>query len=166
MGIMADRLNSMVVKTSSPDGEIAGEYRPKGDTTVRFLGDSFRRYQERELESQLAELAKRWWHGYERGYDLALAEANGGAVERVDPGDGRQVRLQKEKAETVYEGMSAGGRVYFHCIGLREFRVVIRDGTLSQCDESGFAGEVVTGYLALLRDYRSKFKRLRDKHFK
>ena len=166
MGIMADRLNSMVVNAASPDGMVGGAYRPTaGEVTVRFTGDGFRRYEERGLERQLAALAQRWWKGYERGYDLALAEATGRPVEHAEPWDARQRRFREEKSETASEGMSVNESVYFHSVGLRDFKVVIRDGALEQSDEETFAKEIATGYAAMMADYRSKFAQLREKHF-
>ncbi|HZE37754.1 MAG TPA: hypothetical protein VE172_02995 [Stackebrandtia sp.] len=163
---MADRLDSMVVKVSSPDGLITGEYRPnQGGVVVDFAGDGFRRYRERGLERQLAAVAQRFWRGYRTAYDRALAEATGRPTTHGEYWEADRRRYWAERDATSYEGMSAGECVYFHSVGLRDFNVVIRDGWLAGSTKERFAREVATGFSAMMSDYRTKLARLRDKHY-
>ncbi|MGH8882836.1 MAG: hypothetical protein ACRD0P_36765, partial [Stackebrandtia sp.] len=77
MGIMADRLNNMVVKVSSPDKQIEAGLRDRDAVTVTFRADSYSRYTERTLEYQLSRLATLLWTGYQRGYNDAVSEVMG-----------------------------------------------------------------------------------------
>lgn len=166
MGILADRLDSMRIETSSPDGQVVGVFRPRAmEVSVQFRGGSYRHYREPGLGYQLSALATRWWTEFERDQDAAVAEATGRPVVKSEPWDANQRRFRAEKAETVFEGMSARAYVFVQCTGLRRWQVVVRDGALSALDEHEFAAEVASGYAAMMRDCRSKTAQLHKKHY-
>ncbi|HZE39032.1 MAG TPA: hypothetical protein VE172_09510 [Stackebrandtia sp.] len=166
MGILADRLDAMVVRVSSPDGRIAGELRNRDDITVSFPAGGFRRYTERGLEHQLSRLVLRLWTGYRRGFDTALAEALDGNPEKPRRSwDANQRRFHTAQAETVAEGMSPAECVYLRTAGMRSCDVVVRDGTVNKMDESEFVAELLGAYRAMNRDFRAKMYELRAEHF-
>ncbi|MGH8879036.1 MAG: hypothetical protein ACRD0P_17125 [Stackebrandtia sp.] len=166
MGIMADRLDAMVINVSSPDGQVHGELRDRDAITVSFQDNSYRHYTERGMEHQLSRLAVLLWTGYQRGYDAALTEATGQPVTRsTETWDANRRRFRDEQAKTVAKGMSKEGYIYVETTGMLSWQIVIRDGTLKKLDETQFAEELIGAYHAMSAEYRAKLSRLRAKHF-
>lgn len=166
MGIMADRLNKMVVTVSSPDGQIEGVLRDRDAVSVEFRVGTYRRYQERTLEYQLARLATLLWTGYQRGYNDAVAAATGRPVQDGRHlWDARRRAFRDAQAATVAEGMSVGERVFITNTGMLSWQVVIKDGTIAAVDEKEFAVECVSAFDRLMMDYRHKMALLRAEHY-
>lgn len=166
MGIMADRLNNMHVQVSSPDGQIQGVYRNRDDLSLSFTGSSFKHYQERTLEFQLSRLALLLWTGYQRVYDNAVSEVVGHPVkDERHTWDANRRRFREEQAKTVVQGMSDGKQVYLENTGMRNWHVVIKDGTVQTLDEEQFNTECVSAFYALMADHRMKMAALRNKHY-
>ncbi|ADD39829.1 hypothetical protein [Stackebrandtia nassauensis] len=164
MGILAERLDSLSIETSSPDGQITGVFRPTSALSVHFRDGGYRGYTERGLERQLAALVASAWARYWRARQAAVAEATGEPAVPHQPWDTAGRRYRAERDRTRCEGMSAGHRVHVSHTGLRDWNVVVRDGTLSTLDEFGFAAELESGFTAAMRDHRHKLMMLRDKH--
>ena len=166
MGIMADRLDAMVINVSSPDGQVHGELRDRDAISVSFEGESYSEYTERDLERQLARLALLLWTGYQRGYDAALSEATGQPVTRSrESWDANRRRFRDAQAETVAKGMSKEGYIYVETTGMLSWQVVIRDGTLKELEETQFCEELIGAYHVMSAEYRAKMSQLRAKHF-
>lgn len=166
MGIMADRLNSMVIRVSSPDGQIEGVLRDRDAVSVTFRGDTYRHYQERTLEYQMSRLATLLWTGYQRNYNAAISEVMGYPVkEERHLWDANRRRFRDEQSRTVAEGMSPGKCVYIQNTGMLSWQFVIRDGTLTEIDDQEFAAECLAAFHSLMADYRVKMARLRAEHY-
>lgn len=166
MGIMADRLDSLVITATSPDERFQAVYSEKDGLELRFRDGAYRHYTERGLERQLGQVANRLWTGYERGYYAALSDALGEPAERPRTfADAGQRRFTAERDETLIEGMSTGGYVYVCHTGCRNWCVVIRDGALAALDETGFSAEADSARHRMDRDCDIKTARLRVKHF-
>lgn len=166
MGILADRLDSMVVTVSSPDGRVVGELRKRGELDVSFLGNGCRQYTERGLEHQLNRLLDSLWAEHRRGFDAALAEALGRPVEKPrEPWDANQRRFEADQAETAAEGMSERACIFMKTTAMVSWDVVIRDGTLTELDDAEFVEELLSANRALHTDYHTKMARLRVKHY-
>lgn len=164
MGILADRLESMCVESSSPDGQITGEFRPPGNVWVCFKEDTYHHYRERTLERQLSDLMGRWWASYLQARSVAVAEATGQPAIDYEPWNSRERKLLAEREQTVFEGMSERQTVFVRSTGLRQWQVVVRDGCLNTLDETEFGAELSSGFGAMMRDYHGKSAQLRDKY--
>lgn len=166
MSIIADRLDNMDITVSSPDGNIDGRYRRRGELTLEFRGNAYERYRQHTLEHQLARLATLLWTGYQREYDTAVSEVVGHPVkDERHLWDANRRRYREAQRETAASGMSAGGRVYVENTGMLTWHVVIRDGTLGELAAAEFASECVSAFGALMNDYRSKMAALRAEHY-
>lgn len=166
MGIMADRLAAMVVKATSPDGQIEGELRDNDALSLRFLGNTYRHYTEDGLGRQLSRLALRMWTGYQRGYDEAIAAATGRPVERsMETWDANRRRFREAQATTKCTGFSTEGWVYAETTGMVSWAFVVRDGALTKLDEPGFVDEALSAYYVMNSDYRAKMRALRAEHY-
>ncbi|WP_244615695.1 hypothetical protein [Stackebrandtia albiflava] len=163
---MADRLSSMVVDVRSPDGRIRATLRHRDELTLYFSGDAYRHYQERTLEYQLARLATLMWVDYQRQYDEAVAAVVGHPVEEDrESWNANRRRFREEQAETKASGMSPGNVVYVENVGMRNWHVVVRDGTVARVPEEEFAAECVGAFHTLMRDHADNMRRLRAKHY-
>lgn len=166
MGIMADRLAAMVVKATSPDGQIEGELRDNDALRLSFRPGAYRHYTEDGLGRQLSRLALRMWTGYQRAYDEAVAEATGRPVDRsVEEWDANRRRFRKAQAETKCTGFSTDGWVYAETTGMVSWTFVVRNGALSGLSEDEFVDQVLSAYFAMNDDYRAKMRELRAEHY-
>lgn len=165
MGIAADRLDDVRVEASSPDGQIAGILRPPAELSIAFSYNRYHRYTEADLERQLSRLVYQLWTDYRAARPSAVAEATGRpAIEdKAQDPDSRRYRAERDKA--TYEGMSKARNVFVRSTGLRKWRFVLREGTLAAMGEAAFTADVASAYYVLMRDFRQKQYRLRDKHF-
>jgi len=166
MGIMADRLAALVVKATSPDGQIEGELRDNDALRLSFRPGAYRHYTEDGLGRQLSRLALRMWTGYQRAYDEAVAEATGRPVERsVEEWDANRRRFRKAQAETKCTGFSTDGWVYAETTGMVSWTFVVRNGALSSLSEDEFVDQALSAYFAMNGDYRAKMRELRAEHY-
>lgn len=166
MGSLGEHLDTMTVRASSPDGQIEVELSGDQVESLSFRGNTYRHYTERTLESQLSRLAVRAWTGYQRSYDAAVSEAVGRPVERPrETWDANRRRFRQAQAATRSEGISANGWVYLETTGMVTWNFVIRDGALTEWDESGFVAEVLSAHQAMRRDYSKNMTLLRRKYY-
>lgn len=166
MGVMADRLAAMVVKVTSPDGQIEGELRDNDALRLSFHPGTYRTYTEDNLGRQLSRLALRMWTGYQRAYDEAIAEATGRPVERsVEEWDANRRRFRQAQAETKCTGFSTDGWVYAETVGFVSWNFVVRNGAIAKLDEGEFVAEALSAYFVMNNDYRNKMRALRAEHY-
>ncbi len=163
MGIMADRLNRMEVRVSSPDRWIEATLTNQDQVSVRFGYDAYRLYDERTLEQQLGRLATRVWVEYRREYYRALSDATGEIVrgDEYEP-DGQRRLFQQAQAAMISTGVSAGGWIKAEAEGLVRWQVTIRDGATRKLTEEQFVQEVQSVVAALLSNYYAKMVALKD----
>jgi hypothetical protein len=166
MGIMADRLDSMVVTANSPDGQVTATVSKREQVDIEFRRGAYRRYDERTLEHQLARMATLAWIGYRRGYFEALSAANGETIRGdEEEWDANRRRFQQARAAVVAEGASPTGWIRAEATGLTHWRVRIEDGALTQLTEDEFRSEARGTVAALLMDYDEKMLALKDEFF-
>jgi hypothetical protein len=163
---MSDRLDSMVVRVVSPDRRIEATLAKRDQVRLRFGPGTYRRYDERTLEHQLARLATLVWVEYRRGYFRALSEATGEVVRGDEPGgDQRRRDFQKARAETVARGTSATGCVEVEAKGLVQWRFTLQRGVLRRLTEEQFVAEYHSAVAALLGDYYTKMASLKGEFY-
>lgn len=166
MGSVADRLDSMVVTVSSPDGQITATLSNGDQVTFGFRPGSYERYPERTLEFQLARLAASIWVGYQRGYRRALDDAAGAAVSTDGMVRGsKRDRFRQDQAQLVAEGTSTSGRIRASSQGLMHWRVTIASGAVRALTEDEFLAEVGEAARSLLANYYEQVRQLKDEYF-
>jgi hypothetical protein len=166
MGVMADRLDSMVVRAVSPDRKIEATVVSRDQVSLRFGAGTYRRYDERTLEHQLARLATLVWVEYRRGYFQALSEATGETIRGDEPEEDLQRRrFRQAQAEMVVRGVSAGGLIEVESTGLAQWRVTLERGITRRLTEEQFLSEARGAVAALLADYYMKMVSLKDEFY-
>lgn len=155
MGYYAEAMRRMHVRVTSPDGQIFGIMDGPAGGAITFAEGTYRHYTERSLERQLAALAKLLVVARRRAQREALEAATGMTAAEEDPrkaDDPRRRRYLEQLAELKSEGMSPGACVYVSATGMRDFNVVIKDGTLQRLDETELLEELRGANAALLDD--------------
>lgn len=165
MGILAERLDSLRIEATSPDGQITSTFTPIAEVGISFHGNGYRNYTERGLEHQLSAMADRWWIQYRDARRAAVAEATGQPALEQDRWEANARRFHTDREALTGEGMSPRHAVFVTGTGLKRWNVVIRDGALAALDEAEFAAELAVAYSASVRDFQLKLNRLRDKHY-
>lgn len=166
MGTVREKLAGTRIELSTPDGSVTGALRTIDDLAIEVRDGGLRHYSERGLENQLSALIERLWTDYRRSRLAVVAEANGRSAGPLKPWRAEFHQYHTERYETFAEGMSLGQRVFVSGTGLRRCSIVIRDGSLSEMDETVFADEVTSGYAAMMRDWNRKLCLLRARHFR
>lgn len=159
MGRYAELMQRMHVRVSSPDGNIVGVMDGTSGGSLAFEEGSYRTYTERSLERQLAALGKLMVVGRRRAQREALQTATGFAAAADDPAesdDPKHRRYLERWAQLTCEAMSPGECVYLSATGMRDWTVVIKDGTLRRLDETELLAEVHGAVMRLLDDQRDK----------
>lgn len=157
MGSYAEAMQQMHVRVTSPDGQIFGIMDGPVGGEISFSEGTYRHYTERSLERQLAALAKLLMVARRRAQREALEAATGMIASDEDPrkvDDPRRRRYLERWAELTSEGMSPGECVFLSATGMRDFNVVIKDGTLQRLEEQDLVEELRGANAALLQDQR------------
>ncbi|MEV6843653.1 hypothetical protein [Actinoplanes sp. NPDC051411] len=167
MGELADRLERLTVRETSPDGQIAAT-RDRNQVTLRFHEGAYRSYTESALAGQLGDLARSVRAGCQRGYYEVIGDVTGqpvsaGEVEREL--DGRERRFYEAQRALRVETSSVNGWITVETEGLDQWRVRIRDGALRALSEEQFISEGVAALGRLLTAYHDRDRELRDEFF-
>lgn len=162
MGVLSDRLDSMRVQASSPDGKVAGELRDRTQFYLSFVPGSYWSYDETTLEQQLVGLAQRIWSRRMEKYYAAVSEAFGETVTKESPPvSPRDFAFYEAREKLVAEGRSADERIYIALRGMRSWTVRIREGTLRRLTEEQFAAHMRAAVSAFITDQYAKVRALK-----
>lgn len=159
-GELADRLDRMIVRATTPDRSVTAELRGTDDIRIEFAAGCYRRAAEADLERRLAQLGRATWAAREKGYRAAVEAEGGRVLGREQATDPLDRRWYDGLDSLVAEGGSSDGSVRATVRGMREWRVTIRPGTLRTLHEDQFAARVVEAAKALLAGQRTRAARL------
>ena len=163
MGIIADRLDSMVVRAAAPGGSLSAELRGRSAVFIRFEPGTFQHYDERLLERHLAAVARQLWAGRTRAYYAAVNEATVLPINgELPPNTQRDVEYDDLRSRLVAEGCSADGTVSLSVRGMREWDVRVSPGATRQFSEREFAERVRAAAEELINDQYSKILELKQ----
>lgn len=164
MAELADRLDALTVRCTSPDGNIDGAWNRNTRLRIAFFDNSYEDYSERELERQLSALANLLRVGFTRGYVRALATVSGPQiVDAGDESDDEETRKFKAALRNITSaGMSDEHCVFVRARGLERWDVTIRNGSLAELSEAEFVTELLHAVRENLTDHRDKVNELRD----
>ena len=166
MGVLADRLDRMRIRVTSPNGKITAELYDRTAVRLSFAPGSYRWYSERTMERQLAGLGRVLWANRMKGYYQALSEAFGATVTREStPVTQRDLAYAAARDTLVAEGRSPDGQIRITVRGMREWTIRITDGTLDALPERRFAAGVEQAASELILDQFAKVRQLKDHHY-
>lgn len=162
MGFYAEAMEQMRVRATSPDGNITGTMDGLSGGEISFAEGTYRHYTERSLEHQLSVLAKLLMVGRRRAQREALEAATGMTASAEDPTKAEPLRRRflERWAELNSAGMSPSACFYLSATGMRDYHVVIKDGTLRRLSEPELVDEIRGAITALLDDQARNAKAL------
>jgi hypothetical protein len=162
MGVLAERLAGMRVRASLPSGSISGEFSAQHGVDITFAPGMYDCLDERELERQLAALARSLRAAQAREYYAAVSEAFGQAATKELPAlTPRDRAYDSARAELIAQGRSTDGRVSITARGMTVWTVRIVDGTLRDLDEQEFIERVRQAGAELVRDQIAQIQALK-----
>lgn len=139
MGIVAEKIDAMVVKAPSPDHQILATLHNRSKLSLKFRSpETYESYDEEGLEYQLGRLAGVLWARWQRAYTEVLESENMQVMTRSIATD----EATREYLDGMFLvdviGKSKDERIRAKTRGLREWKVRIEPGTVQQLDETEF----------------------------
>jgi hypothetical protein len=161
MGELADRLELISVRASSPDGGIEGTVRGRLQVDVRFAPGAYRRYTDSALGHQLAQLGAVLWSRYRREYTETVAAVRAADNLVVDD-DPQDVAFRERMEALVVQGTSAQGWISLRSRALVHWEVEVGAGAIRQLSEEEFLAELSGVIADIPRDWQGKLIILTD----
>jgi hypothetical protein len=167
MGKLADRISLMRVRASTLGVGITAELRDGSELSISFREDYYRLFDyESDMERQLEALAAHLWVAHTREVRRIFTDVTGEEFVPGDPpSDERDFAWHAERGELVATGSSSGGRITVRVVGLRDWQVSIRPGTLRALDEYQFAESAAEAAGEMLRDLFDKLTALSSQYY-
>lgn len=160
MGIVAQHLDVMTVTVTSPDGNIRARLHHRTRVDVEFRPDTYREYRDAALAQQLTVVAGELTEGCRRARHRILSEVAQLDAAEADP---RLAAYHSERDRIQMYGMSPDGAILLACTGLRDWGVVVRDGTVRSATELDFTTQLRAAVFELWRQYRVSLHELRQR---
>lgn len=166
MGELADRVDSMRVRVSTPDGGLTAELRDRDQLSLTFRDGLYRLFDhEADLERRLTTLANLLRVARTREYERIYREVTGDSSGDEKPTTVRDLEWHAEREELEAVGSSSDGRITVRVTGMRRWQVSVRSGTLRALDERQFVAAVGEAAGALIRDQFAKLVTLSNKYY-
>lgn len=164
MGELADRLDSLDVRASSPDGRIHASVLGSGRSIeVSFDPDSYQWYAEPMLGYQLAQLATLTFVRFRRDQQESMALVYGQSIADDGIEFGPERRRYREKlAQVVSTGHSPDGATRVTSRAMVSWTFDIAAGTVRAVPERQFLSGLQAAVDDVIRDYRVQSFILRD----
>ncbi|MFD0558394.1 hypothetical protein FB566_3696 [Stackebrandtia endophytica] len=156
----------LTVTVTSPDAQIRATRQNITDTVIRFRPNAFDTYRTADLEHQFSVTLNLLWQGWRDGCRQIITAA-GGEPHRDDhqhwDANRRRYRQAVDALEII--GRSPGQRVRIHAVGMRDFTVRIKPGSLPEFTEATFTTELLGAIQSLTREHQDASLELKDQHF-
>ncbi len=163
MGELADRLDRMRVRASTPGGDASAELCGRADLRLWFAPGYFRGAAARDLERALGVLARLLAAARAREVDAAIRAAGGDPRPRGRSTDPRDLAYHDGLDALVARGAAADGSVRLRVCGMRDWTVEVRPGRLREAE---FAARVAEAAAALIEDQLDQVRRLRHRVYR
>lgn len=162
---ISNSLNSLIIQSNSPDRKINGEISSWNQIEIWFCDEnSYYNYKRDSLEYQVATLLKSLMTIRDEARKKILSQFDGWRSDDVH-WDARHRRYRTEIAEVMSEGISGSGRIEIYRVGLFDWMVAIKRGTLEELEEEEFCNEISSALSKLQHDYAVKVYEMKRQHF-
>lgn len=171
MGSIRDYLDRMVIATTSPDRQIHARVFDYTQVEVSFVPGTFDSYDEERLSHQLSRLGLTTWVAYRRGRTEAYKRSQNLSSDEVKAAqsrpshDPRNARYEEELNKIEGEGVSTNQAVRIRTVGMMQWTVDVRPGSLRQFGEQAMLAEIHSAFQALLSDREVKIIILKSDYF-
>ncbi|MEV6636525.1 hypothetical protein AB0M54_37870 [Actinoplanes sp. NPDC051470] len=166
MGELADRVETMRVRATAPDGSLTAELYDRDQLTLTFHNDYYRQCDDDDLGRRLAAVASLLWVARTREYERIYSDVTGDySTGEGPPATERERDWRAERDAIEAHGASEDGRVRVRAVGLRNWTVTIRPGTTRTLDEQQFIAAAGQAAGALIRDQFTRLAALSNKYY-
>lgn len=166
MGEFADRVDTMLVRASTPDGTVHAELRDRTRLAMTFREGFYDQCSDHDLERRLSVLANLLWVARTREYNRIYSDLTGDYSTGESPAiSERDIAWRAERDSLEAYGSSADGRIRVRSIGGRDWQVSIRPGTARNLDEYQFASAAAEAAGELIDDQFVKLAALSNKYY-
>jgi hypothetical protein len=167
MDDLGDRLVSLTVAATSPDGQIRAVWGDQGrNVDIEFRPGSYRRYSEAALARELSRLAMRVTAAYVRAQTKLIDEAIPDVLHDDAIEYGPEDREYRRRLRAIKTGAkSPDGRIVMVSHSLVRWAVRITDGTIRTVPEETFTSNLISVVREVLARHRSEVLKLKDERF-
>ncbi|GAA1625446.1 YbaB/EbfC family nucleoid-associated protein [Actinoplanes couchii] len=167
---LGERLRTMSVTGTSPDGAVQATVTGENRLTLRFRPRTYEWYDDGGLARQLTALGTGTWVAWTRRRAeitrLALGQSHGEAEQnRRHADDARTRRFTDRLRDLECVGVSPRRSVHLRLTGATRWQVEIAAGTVRDMPERVFVEEAVAAFDAVIGDRSAKLALLRAEHF-
>ncbi|MEV5704473.1 hypothetical protein [Actinoallomurus sp. NPDC052274] len=164
---LADRLLSLTVTATSPDGRINATFGDRGGRIeLAFRPGDYRHYSGTSLEQELSRLAMRVMAGYVRAQTKLIDAAVPDVLhdDAIEYGlEDREFRRHLAAIRTA--ATSPDGRITVVSQALVRWDVRIADGTVGRVSEDAFTAGLLAAFHEVLTRHQAEVRRLKDEHY-
>ena len=161
MADLAEKLDGIRVHVRAPGTEIEAELRQRTGITLSFGESVYDFIDESALERVLASTARLLWAGWQRQYRAAIDETD----LNIDVDDLRDSNFFSDRSKLEAIGESNDNRIMITAIGMENFSVHIKPGTLREVSEDQFAASASEAATKLIRDFQLKVDDLKKRYY-
>lgn len=162
MGELADRVQAMRVRASTPDGMMTAELRNGSEVALSLVPGWYDNCHESDLERQLTRLGSLLWVARTREYWATVSNITGEHVAGEDrPISPRDVEFTEARETVVARGRSTDGHVTLSVEGMRRWTVTIAPGTVRGLSERDFVNAVRQAASGLIQDQLAQITALK-----
>lgn len=165
MGELAEKLDALTVRVTSPDGQIKARLRNRSEVALKFHPEEYRMYKESVLEGQLAQLFSSLWSGWMSGYRAAVAARGLTLASEAAVADETHRRFLRERHEVVGSGTDSSGRVRAKTRGDSEWKFKLEPGVVAMLDEDEFVKAVIAATGQAKADRNAKIEAFKRECF-
>lgn len=170
MSTIGQLLDKMVIRATSPDGNIRSTITNDVDVDVAFRPGSYAGYTRESLSHQLVRLAALTFTGLHKGRDEAYKNSQGLSDQEVAESgaphwDANRRRYDEALSDIEAAGISRNQLIRIRSKGVLQWKVDIKPGALERLDESAFRAELHSAIAALLGDRSRKIIVLKSEYF-
>lgn len=144
MGDLADRLSTLRVTATSPDGGITATVSGGHQLNVTFRAGAYRGYRDSQLGHQLARLTTLTWITHERESRRILGAKIDSPTDDATRYDTQSRRFRERAERVVTEATSANGSIHLSTRALLDWQVVLAAGTVDCYGAGSFLAEFST----------------------
>lgn len=161
MADLAEKLDGIRVHVRAPGTEIEAELRQRTGITLSFGESVYGFINESALERVLASTARLLWAGWQRQYRAAIDETG----LNIDIDDLRDSNFFADRAKVEAIGESNDNRIMITAIGMENFSVHIKPGTVREISEDQFAASASEVAMKLIWDFQFKVDDLKKRYY-
>nr|WP_218862114.1 hypothetical protein [Actinopolyspora biskrensis] len=158
---MAERLDRIRVRANAPGVDLEAELRDRNQVTLTFGESVYEFIDERFLERALAGLARRLYTGWVRQYREAISTTN----LNIEPNDQHDFAFEEEMHAVEASAESSDGRVTISTVGMQEFSVSIRRGTVRELSEREFVARATEVVPRLIQHFQAQVAELKVRYY-